>query len=255
MRLTVVGCSGSFPGPDSAASCYLLEATDSRRGGRPFRLVLDLGSGALGALQRHVDLREVDAVALTHLHGDHCLDLCGFYVVRKYHPDGHLGRIPVYGPVGTAARLARAYDMPETPGMSTEFDFHEYDGSAFELGPFLVETVRVDHPVDAYALRVSHGDRTLVYSGDTAVCEGLVSAAKGCDLLLAEASFLDGVQNPDHLHMSGADAGRVAARAGVGALMVTHVPPWHDPAQVLAEAQPHFAGPAEVARPGLVREL
>ena len=45
MRLTMVGCSGSIPGPHSAASCYLLEADG-------FRLVVDLGNGAVGALQR-----------------------------------------------------------------------------------------------------------------------------------------------------------------------------------------------------------
>ena len=55
MELTVVGCSGSFPGPDSAASCYLAEADG-------FRMVLDLGSGALGALQRHARLDQIDAV-------------------------------------------------------------------------------------------------------------------------------------------------------------------------------------------------
>ena len=68
MRLTVVGCSGSVPGPDSAASSYLVEQDG-------FRLLLDLGSGAFGALQRHLDPAEVDAVVLSHLHPDHCFDL------------------------------------------------------------------------------------------------------------------------------------------------------------------------------------
>ena len=68
MRLTVVGCSGSFPGPESAASCYLLEADG-------FRLVVDMGNGSLGALQRHAPLFGVDAVLLSHLHADHCVDL------------------------------------------------------------------------------------------------------------------------------------------------------------------------------------
>nr|MBA2717467.1 MBL fold metallo-hydrolase [Propionibacteriales bacterium] len=71
MKLTVVGCSGSLPGPESAASCYLLEAPYE---GRTFRLLLDLGSGALGPLQRYADLAAIDAVALSHLHADHCLD-------------------------------------------------------------------------------------------------------------------------------------------------------------------------------------
>jgi ribonuclease BN (tRNA processing enzyme) len=72
MRLTIVGCSGSFPGPDSPASCYLVEAEHD---GATFRLVLDLGSGALGHLQRYTDLESVDAVVLSHLHADHCLDI------------------------------------------------------------------------------------------------------------------------------------------------------------------------------------
>ena len=68
MRLTVVGCSGSFPGPGSPASCYLVEADG-------FRVLLDLGNGALGALQRHLQARDIDAVLLSHLHADHCIDL------------------------------------------------------------------------------------------------------------------------------------------------------------------------------------
>ena len=61
LRLTVVGCSGSFPGPTSPASCYLVE---QEHAGRTWRLVLDLGNGALGALHRHADPLAIDAVAL-----------------------------------------------------------------------------------------------------------------------------------------------------------------------------------------------
>ena len=83
MKLTVVGCSGSYPGPDSPASCYLLE---SEHEGRTWRILLDLGSGALGALHRYVDPLAVDGVFLSHLHADHCLDLAGYYVLRRFHP-------------------------------------------------------------------------------------------------------------------------------------------------------------------------
>src|SRR5699024_10546946 len=105
MRLTVVGCSGSYPGPGSPASCYLVEAEHDDR---TWRILLDLGSGALGALHNHIDPLSVDAVFLSHLHADHCMDLCGYYVMRKYHPNGPQPRIPVWGPPGTAARMARA---------------------------------------------------------------------------------------------------------------------------------------------------
>ncbi|MGA9344295.1 MAG: MBL fold metallo-hydrolase [Nocardioidaceae bacterium] len=248
MKLTIVGCAGSFPGPDSAASCYLVEAPYE---GGTFRLVLDLGSGALGPLQQHVGLDEVDAVALSHLHADHCLDLCGLYVVSTYHPGGPLPMIPVYGPEGTAARMARAYDLPEAPGMDGAFDFLTYPETTFDLGPFRVEAARVDHPVTAYALRVTHEGRTLVYSGDTGPCAGLDEIAKGCDLLLAEASFLETApDNPPGLHLTGREAAEAAQRAGVGRLVLTHIPPWYDRAAVLAEAEPCFDGPLALAEAG-----
>lgn len=252
MRLTVIGCSGSFPGPSSPASCYLIEAPD---GDRTFRLLLDLGSGALGALQRYVALAEVDAIALSHLHADHCLDLCGYYVMRKYNPGGPLPPLTVYGPEGTAGRMARAYDMPESPGMTAQFDFVSYPASSFEVGPFTVNAARVDHPAAAYALRVTHGDHTLVYTGDTAPCSSLDALAAGCDLLLAEASFIETAPNPPSLHLTGKQAAEAAERAGVRHLVLTHIPPWHDAESVLHEARPHFTGRLSLATSGATYDV
>ena len=133
MRMTVIGCAGSYPGPESAASCYLLE---EEHGGRTWSVLLDLGNGALGSLQRYADASAIDAVFLSHLHADHCLDLCGYYVMRKYHPNGALPRIPVWGPADTARRMAKAYDLDEDPGMNEEFDFIPYGADAVEYGPF-----------------------------------------------------------------------------------------------------------------------
>lgn len=239
MRLTVIGCSGSFPGPDSAASCYLVEAPHE---GGTFRLLLDLGSGALGPLQTHVALEDVDAVALSHLHADHCLDLCGFYVVRKYRPAGPLPALPVYGPDGAADRIERAYDIEDDAGMKAEFDFRAYPDEPFTLGPFEVSAHLVDHPVAAYGLRVSLGGRSLAYTGDTGPCRSIVDLAKGADVLLAEASFLEGHANPSGVHLTGRQAAELATDAGVGRLVLTHVPPWHDRSQILDQARPHFEG-------------
>jgi ribonuclease BN (tRNA processing enzyme) len=258
MRLTVVGCSGSYPGPDSPASCYLLEAEHDDGGGaaRTWRILLDLGSGALGALHRYADPLAIDAVFLSHLHADHCLDLCGYYVMRKYHPTGQQPRIPVWGPSGTAARMARAYDLPVDPGMTEEFDFIDH-GAPVELGPLRVEAIEVVHPVPAYALKVTAGGRTIVYSGDTGPCPALDDAATDADLLLAEASFRTAAAgaNPPDLHMTGADCGRTATKAGVGRLVLTHIPPWHDPAVAEEEARAEWSGPLDLARAGAMYEL
>ena len=247
MKLTIVGSSGSYPGPDSPASCYLVE---QEHDGRVFRLLLDLGSGALGALQRYVGLDEVDAVLLSHLHADHCLDLCGYYVVRKYGDGAPLPRIPVYGPEGTADRMARAYDLDPQPGMNEQFDFRPFPGEPFPVGPFLVRTARVAHPVPAFAIRLEAGGSALAYSGDTGACDALVDIAEGVDLMLCEASFVEASDNPPDLHLTVRQAGEHAGSAGVRRLVLTHIPPHIDGKQVFREAESAFAGDLVVARAG-----
>lgn len=252
MRLTIVGCSGSYPGPDAAASCYLVEAEEA---GRTWRILLDLGSGALGALQRFADPETIDAVFISHLHADHCLDLCGYYVLRKYHPQGHRGQVPVYGPQGIAGRIERAYDLPPG-GMAAEFDFRHLEaGQPVTIGPLSIAPIPVAHPVEAYGLRVSHDGRSIAYTGDTGWCPALTELAGGTDLLLAEASFQSGAANPVGIHLTGAECGELAEVAGVGALVLTHIPPWYDAAIAAEEARARFAGPIAVARPGLSFEV
>lgn len=253
MRLTIIGCSGSYPGPDSAASCYLLEAPDDT--GRTWRLLLDLGSGALGALQRHLDPFAVDAVLISHLHPDHFFDLSGYYVLRKYHPTGCQPKLPVWGPRALSSRVARAYGLPLEPGMSAEFSFKKLPKDSFDLGPFQVTARRVDHPGKAYALRVRHQDKVLVYSGDTAPCEPLTELAQGADLLLAEAAFRDGEDNPPHLHMTGSEAARTAKAAAVGRLVLTHIPPWHDKQDAVREAKGVWDGRLGLAAEGLTFDV
>jgi glutamate racemase len=90
MRLTVLGCAGTFPGPGVPCSGYLVEHEG-------YRLLVDLGAGALGQLQRHIGLLDVDAVYVSHLHADHCIDLVAYSYARRYHPDGVPPVLPVYG--------------------------------------------------------------------------------------------------------------------------------------------------------------
>lgn len=251
VKVTIVGCSGSYPGPDSPASCYLVQAIDSLR---TWSLVLDMGNGALGALQRYVDPLQVDAVFISHLHADHCVDMTSYYVLRKYHPTGTQPKIPVWGPKGTAERLAKAYDLPRKPGMREEFSFRVYD-DPIEIGPFLIEPYEVDHPVPAYGLRVSAFGKVLAYSGDTGPTPALTDIAADADLFLCEASFRSCDDNPPNLHLTGTEAGEVAAKAGAKRLVVTHVPPWHDASTMLAEAEAAYDGPTELAAQGTVYEL
>ncbi|WP_049561151.1 MBL fold metallo-hydrolase [Nonomuraea sp. SBT364] len=249
MKVTIVGCSGSFPGPDSPASCYLVEDEG-------FRLLLDFGSGALGALQRHIGLYDVDAICLTHLHADHCLDLCPYHVVRTYGPAAPYPRVPVHAPADAPRRLAAAYGMPDEPGLESSYDFTPLAPGSFEVGPFRVTAARVAHPVEAYGFRVEGGGGSVAYSGDTGECDEVVKLAADADLMLCEASLLDAPDLPEGLHMSGRQAAEPAARAGAGRLVLTHLVPWNDQATVLDDAtRGGYAGPVELARSGASYDL
>ncbi|MGE7385397.1 MBL fold metallo-hydrolase [Streptomyces sp. NPDC004126] len=250
MKLTVVGCSGSFPAADSACSSYLVEADG-------FRLLLDMGNGSLGALQRHCGLYDLDAIFLSHLHADHCIDMCAYFVARYYrHEGGRCGTIPVYGPEGTEQRLTTAYeDVPDERSMSEVFDFRTLKSAVFEIGPFTVRTEKVCHPVESYGIRVEHGGRVLAYSGDTGVCPELGTLAEGADLFLCEASFTHGKEEIPDLHLNGREAGEYARDGRVGRLVLTHIPPWTDAAQNLADAKAVYDGRVDLAHAGAVYEV
>ncbi len=116
--------------------------------------------------------------------------------------------------------------------------------------------IPVEHPIEAYGLRITAGGSTLGYSGDTAPCEGLDQVAANVRLLLCEASFREIDDNPPGIHLTGVDAGSVAARAQAGRLVLTHVPPWFDRDAMVAEARTAYSGPVELGlRAGAVYEV
>ncbi len=248
MKVTVLGCSGSVPGPDSPASGYLIEAEG-------YRLVLDLGHGAFGALQRYLKPREVDAIVISHLHADHCIDLTAYIVALRYGGDGyHAGgpehRIPLVGVPGTRDRLEAAYDPYARKLSLHELFTFATPADTPALGPFELSYAQMNHPVPTNAVRIQYGDRALVYSADSGESGELVTLAQGADALLCEASVGPDEELVPGLHMTGRMAGEHADKAGVERLIVTHVPPWNSVQDAADEAAAAFHGPVESAHPG-----
>ena len=256
MRLTVIGCSGSFPSSSSPASCYMLSATSAE--GKVWRILVDMGNGALGAVQQHVNLADIDAILISHLHPDHCIDLSGVHVAIKWDPRGWpRGPLPLYGPSDIHQYLLNTHGLTMQTGMQTEFDFRYWKpGQSVEIGPFKVRPFEVVHPVkEPYALRIEcesiNGRTVLAYSGDTDACPGLLAAAQDADLFLCEAAYQEG--RDDHLrgiHLTGRRAAQTAQQAHVRNLMLTHLPVWNDPEEVKAEAEAVFDGGIGLAEPG-----
>lgn len=255
MQLTVVGCSGSVPGPGAAASCYLVSAHD---GERQWRVLLDLGSGALGPLQRHTDPLGLDAVLFSHLHPDHCLDLTGLHVLRRHGPTPATGDLPVWGPPGVAERMARAHGVQRAEPMRGIVWGELGDRVPVSLGPFTITPYAVSHPVPAFGLRVEAAGRVLAYTGDTDTCEALTPLLSWADLALVEAGFTE-PESARGIHLTPARAAQAVVEADkvarVGSLLLTHLPPWAEPDASRAQAAAVWAGPIELAEPGMVRDV
>jgi len=242
MELHVLGCAGTFPSADSACSAYLV-----RHEG--YSLLIDAGNGAVGALQKAGSLLDVDAVLLSHLHADHCVDLVGYSYARRFHPD-QPGRLPVYGPKGTQQRLSRIFDTDPPDGLEGVYDFQTVTPGRFELGPFQLDLALTNHPIECHAIRVSAGGRSLTYSADTGRCDALVELARESDLFLCEATWLDGPNYPPDVHMRARETGEHATRADVGRLLLIHTISYSDDADTLEQASETFAGPMGLAVAG-----
>lgn len=244
MHLTVIGGSGGIPGHGRACSGYLVEAAG-------FRLLIDPGYGVATALS--ATDAQPDAVIVSHGHPDHCADLSALLRVAAW-ADPPRGPLPVHALPG-ALDAVLALDRPELLGDAYRLAIFEA-GTSLAIGPFAVATSLLPHPRPNAGLRLEAGGRALAYTGDCGPSRALVELARGADLLLAEASYADEV--PDELVgalSSAADAGRQAAEAGAARLVLTHLMPATDAEAAIAAARRSYAGPIEVARPGLVVEV
>jgi ribonuclease BN (tRNA processing enzyme) len=248
MELIVLGAHGTWPKPDGATSGYLL-----RHDG--FTLWLDLGTGTMANLQRHVDLFDVDALVISHSHPDHLVDLFPYFYARHFSPERPTGT-PLYCPPLVLDR-ARALIGEDTWGAVAEsFALTEIrPGKGFEAGPFRVTTAPMAHPVPTLGVRVETDDAILAYTADTGPTHELLSLANGADVFLSEASWQEDGGERQPIHLTGRQAGETARDAGVDTLILTHIWPTLDRALSQAEAAETFPGEIVLAQEGMVRKV
>lgn len=263
--LHVCGSAGTHPGPGRACSGYLV--TDAGSGahgagsGAPggaaadrdgTRLLLDCGNGSLANVQRVCDLAELDAVLISHLHPDHFVDLFGLYYALRFHPAGQQ-RVAVYAPAGAEAFVRQLLSDEASRTFGEVCEFREVAaGDAVDVGGLTVRLFAARHPVETLAARVEGGGRAITYSADTHVADDVVAAARETDLFACDATWLarDG-PFPAGIHCTGEEAGQMAADAGAARLLVTHVVPSANAAEVAAEASRRYDGEIVIAEDGL----
>jgi ribonuclease BN (tRNA processing enzyme) len=236
MQITVLGCTGSYPGPDGACSGYLIRA-----GGEV--VMVDAGPGTVSALQRHVELADVTAVFLSHHHPDHWTDLGVLRTAWRWGLERE--HLQVFGTAETR-RLAEQV----TEGLAPTIDWHDIgDGDEVSVGDLSVRCSRTDHYVPTMALRFEADGRSVAYSADTGPGWSLSAFGRPVGGALCEATLLEAQRMGDGetvLHLTAADAGRMAHQAGVDRLLLTHLPAGADGEDHRAEAAEHFGGPVDV---------
>lgn len=241
LNFTVIGCSGTHPAHGRVCSSYLLD--DGRT-----RAVLDLGNGALAKLTTVLDLADLDAVVISHLHPDHFVDVVGLSYALRFHPDGPLS-VLAYGPPGLGEMLTRHLDLDSRERFREVIQIAEVEPSdRWQLGSLQVATMPSHHPAAAMSVRVEGGGAVVAYSGDSGGSDELVACAQEADLFACDATWsAAGGPYPDGLHLTGEGAGRHAARARARQLLVTHISPWEDRRRIATEAAAAYGGPTLLA--------
>ncbi len=236
LAVTVLGCSGSYAGPGEACSGYLVRSPGAT-------IVVDLGSGTLANLQRHVAVADVDALVLTHEHPDHWLDLPVLRNAMRYLLD--LADLPVYGTAGTMV-LARTLIRELTPTLV----WQTIDGdSVVEVGDLSLRFSTTDHPVETLAVRIDRDERSLLYSADTGPAWDAQPIGEAVGTFLCEASFAPSDEDR-HQHLSARQAAGFARSIRAGRLVLTHVPPGVDAAEQRRLAADVYDGPIDLATTG-----
>ena len=240
MRVTVLGCSGSYAAPGTSCTGYLVQTADRN-------VLLDCGPGVLANLQRHLPLEKLDAVVLTHCHADHWIELpilrtiCTWFIGRS--------RLPVFGTDETHT-MSQAVSGGSDPDA---FDWQVVDErSTIEIGNQRWRFSRTDHPVETLAVRVDCDTRSFAFSADTGPRWAADKLVDDVDLLMCEASYTHEREPEGIQHLSARQAGELARATRAGQLVLTHQLPGADVEAHAVEGADAFGRPVSVAHEHVV---
>ncbi|HZG61577.1 MAG TPA: MBL fold metallo-hydrolase [Anoxybacillus sp.] len=243
MKVTVVGFWGGFPAAGEATSGYLFEHDG-------FHLLVDCGSGVLSQLQNYISVEELDAVIISHYHHDHVADIGPLQYARliKKNLGASLEELPIYGHSFDRDAFIRLAHKDITKNIAYNPE------ETLQIGPFTIQFMKTQHPVICYAMRITAGDATVVYTADSSYLPEFVPFAQNADLLICECNFYAGQNAAPAGHMTSEEAATIARDANVGELLLTHLPHFGELDHLVKEAKAIFNGPVHLAQSGLIWE-
>lgn len=231
MKVTVLGKYGPFPAASGACSGYLVQQGNTK-------VLVDCGNGVLSRLQQICPIDELKAIIISHLHSDHVSDM----LVLRYALDILNARglrepkpLPVYVPGSPKDEYDRLF-------FKGVFEVHLIqDGMHLQIDDLSFYFQEMTHPVQSFGVKITGGNKLLVYTGDTNYNEKIEPFARDADLFIADAGLLEKDKtSPNVPHLTAREVGLIAAKANVKRLMLSHIWPWYDQDEILAEAQTSY---------------
>lgn len=244
IRVTILGSGDAFGAGGRFHSAYLTEVPGAT-------FLLDCGPSILqSAKQVSWDLAKLDAVLLTHLHGDHFGGVPFLFMEYRYETP-RTRPLAIYGPEGTERRVralfAALYEKSAAEPLPFPVEYHELaPGESLRLGEAQITAVPVHHvpELTAFGYRVEAEGRTFLYSGDTAWTDELASYARGVDLFVCECSTFETRLD---IHVSYPEIAARARDLGCRRLVLSHL--GSEPLRRLGELT------LECARDGMTLDL
>lgn len=218
-----------------------------------FKLMIDCAEATQEQVRRnHIKLQSIGTVVISHLHGDHFFGLPG--LLSTMHLCGRTEPMNIVAPVGAREVVETVFNLTGNhigyPLVWQELDFTEGERRVVENRWCSVDAFPIEHTVPAYGFRIRevprgiHESRSYAYCCDTVYTESIVPHVAGVDLLCLECTFANELAQlaAERKHLTAGQAGRLAAQAGVGQLLLTHISArYRDTMPLLEQASAEFA--------------
>jgi ribonuclease BN (tRNA processing enzyme) len=251
VRVTILGSGTLVPDGLRGPSGYALEAEG-------LTLLLDGGTGTLRRLaEAGIDFRAIDHLLYTHVHPDHTAELVPILFANRHTPGFARTRpVTIFGPRGFDSFYRQVMGVYGRWVESDDWqvEVRELWGERTTIGALAVETFVMRHSVACVGYRLTTAaGLSVAYTGDTDATDAIVELARDVDVLIAECSTPDELKVEGHL--SPGPLGELAAAAGARLLVLTHLYPQCEDADLVGQCRRHFAGSMVVAHDLMQIEL
>ena len=224
MKVTILGSGTFIPELNRNSSGYLIEDNEKK-------IILDFGRGVIDSLLKlKIELLDLDKIFISHMHADHASELASFIHLILSAPDKEKlkEKCVIYGPGGIKediGKLLESFHMDRQKNLKRIETKEISSKEIINLGELKIEPFKTNHGegiMNCYGYVIRNKDKKICYSGDSGPSEELEKACEDSDLAIIEATGPKEWWYSNE-HLDGEEVGKIASKAKVKNLVVTHV--------------------------------